>query len=183
MIDVQPTPDERDITKMQLWERINAVLDTVAMVGRNMADNIALALPAIQRQNDASFLDFKNTLKDAIDDMQQFVNVQVKFLEKMNNDAFTNQINSGNKLRADVEARFQSLKENMESEMSGKISDAFTQISVSIKNYTDTVTDYKKDSADQMSVIQQEMGAKLGEISASFNLMKTKFQKISEQLQ
>lgn len=178
-----PTPDERDITKMQLWERINSVLDTLGTVGRNMADNLAAALPAMQRETQLGLAEFKATLKDATDDMQDFVNIQVKFLEKMNNDAYGRQVNEGNRIRADIDARFQSLKADMEAETGQRIADSFAQITDSIKKYSETVDEYRTASLAQVTNLQQEMGKKLGDVTASFDLMKKKFQKISEQLQ
>lgn len=176
-------PDERDISKQQLWSRIDTVLETIGTVGRNTMDNLNAALPNIQRSNEMAFAEFTGMLNKALLDLKDYIDLKMKAVEKLNNDGYTKLVIENTKIKKDLDQRLQTMRTNLEDSASKKLQDSYQQLSETFKTYSDSVDEYKKASTQQVSFLQKEMGAKLGEVKALFDDMKKKFKKITEQLQ
>lgn len=178
-----PPPDEREITKQQLWERINTAVETIASVSRDMMNNINLALPSLQRQNEISLAEFKNTLKSALTDMQGYIDVKIKFIEKLNNDGYSKMQNLNLRNQEDLDKRMQSAREDIDAETSQRIQKSYIEISKEIAEFHDEVIQYKKDTEKQMNSLQNEMSKKMGNVESLLKSVQAKFKKISEQIQ
>lgn len=175
-------PDERDITKQQLWERIDTAIETISTVGRNTRDNMAAVLPALQRENAMALAELKGALKETVDDLTETLNLKIKYIEKLNNDGFNKTANEGQRIRNDVDTRMRAIEENLNEQLDQKISTSFETLSKKISDFNDTVKDFKKTTDTQMKAMNTEWLTKLGEVKGTFEEMKKKFKKMSEQL-
>lgn len=176
-------PDERDITKTQLWGRIDTAIETIATVGRNTNDNMNAVVSALQRNNEMALAEFKATLKSGLADMMEYVNGKIKFVERLNSEGFTKTVAQNNRNKQELDERLKLVSQNLDESMQKLIQDNYNQLAEAIQVYVDKVNTYKKESVATMNTLQTELGGKIGEVKALFTEMKQKFKKITEQLQ
>lgn len=176
-------PDERDITKTQLWQRIDDSIATLNLIGKNTQDTIDATLPALKRTNDETIISFRKDIDAVVMGLKDDISDQSKQLEALNNDGHTKMINDFQMYEQQLDARFADLKKNIEDATSKSISDSFAQISSAMENLNEKIKGYQFNMDKQVSTLQIEMGAKLGDVVKNFVDMKNKFKKISEQLQ
>ncbi len=175
-------PNDDDISKTQLWKRIDEALDTINLVGINVQSTLDATLPALKRANDEAVAGINGIVVAAVADVRASSADDVKNLEKINNDAHTKLVADFQNYQKVIDQRFADLAKSIQEDTATSLSNAFTQIAASINQLHDTVGKYQMDTTAQVATLQVEMGRKLGEVVALFGDMRTKFQKISEQL-
>lgn len=176
-------PNEDDISKTQLWQRIDDALASINLIGKNIQDTMVSTVDALKATNDTSLKDFATSLQMAISVANADISGKKKDLEAINNDAHTKMVSDFQQYEKTIDDRFADLSKTVQEETANSLSDSFAKISEAMSTLNDMIKQYQFDMHKQVSTLQIEMGTKLGDVTAKFTEMKTKFQKISEQLQ
>jgi hypothetical protein len=177
------TPDERDITKQQLWERDLQFLD---LLNQNVSQFSGMLDGASKRLTDT----FQDLIKQQTENFQKItdsldasVSQKKKELEDGVNKVMSDAVLMMNKKIDEINGILQNYSTSIAADTESKLQLFFNDTLKNIHDL-DTKMDNTYDilSHDAQS-LQHELTSKLGEILQMFTDIKGKFKKISEQLQ
>ena len=175
-------PEERFITKRQLWERADSHYASYQSLLQEISNRIdEIDLRAVEKLAEyfKKLAEEKN--KQTMDTNSQYQTTK-KDLEKVINDAVTRMQQALNAHISKVDQKIEKLVILLEDKTDKKITERLQSIAQDIKLVSQYVTTYKTDTDKQVGKFQTDLGVKLGRLNKEFEAIKKKFKLISNGL-
>lgn len=175
-------PEERFITKRQLWERADAhynAYQSLLQEVHTRIDNIDAS--AMRKLDDYFKKLLQENNKNVMDSNSQYQTIR-KEMEKLNNDAATRMQQQLNAHISKIDKKIGELVTLLDDKTDKKISERLASISSGIREMTESVRQYKTDTDVQMNKFQLDFKGKVLNLNKQFEDIKKKFKLVSSGL-
>lgn len=177
------TPEERDITLTQLWERDYMFLDTMNKATADFKEELNQTVTRLHDVFDQKIKEAISTIDFLKGKIQEGQDDAKKMFEQKANDLNTQVVKSIQAYEDKVTFLLNNFRQDVNQKVEDDIQKSYEEIFRGISDISKNVTKYKDEVSEQVNKTQLDLSTKLGQVVSMFNDSKQKFKKISEQLQ
>lgn len=177
------TPDEREITKQQLWDRDYEFLDLINGAIKTFTDQLNEVTYRLNMAFDEKTKTGVDSINEFKKELERHYIEKQKELEKVGHDTVSELSRLLDKKTTEFVDVMEVYRQNVNQETQTNLHQFYSNTYKNIDSLTARIDSQTKALSYEIQKTQVDLGKKLGDMSHMFIEIKTKFKKMSEQLQ